>query len=179
MSFDHAEHRASVHGGARLCRNGADTPGDRSLELILHLHGLDDDQGSARVDLLPLLHQDADDSTWHRAHQVSCAATARATLERSFQGGFLPRAYVHSDRRAVDTDVGRPGQPVEHDPMVPESIGLANQGSTSVTRGDLVASPVDDGDASLTFAAKFHLQCMTVNSNREVLRGHDRSLVHG
>src|SRR3989338_1098641 len=100
--LDHHEDVARVHRLPHLHPDLAHRPPPRGVELVLHLHGLDDDQTIPGLDLLPDLHLDGRDPPGHRGLEHLSAVDGGAAAGAN----DVARLLLHPDavRLAVHLD---------------------------------------------------------------------------
>src|ERR1700748_2170282 len=121
--FEDGEHFARVDGRARFDSDFNDRTRLRRLQLVLHLHRLDDDYASARLTLLTLRDEHAHDLPGHLRRDLRAPALVRCDRARAAQvlrvgerDGVLARAdrdaqlasRTRGTRRADATFVNAP-----------------------------------------------------------------------
>src|SRR5262250_22848 len=134
--LDYHEHVAGVDGLAALHTDVLDRARHRGLELVLHLHRLEDDQPIARAHRLPHRHLDEHDPSRHgRAEYL--AARARSAAARADD---VARLLLHPDGIGLALHVDEIGAILLH----------------HVRRGGDVAD--EEGPAAATRGSRVHLE---------------------
>src|SRR4051812_7730063 len=84
--LDLADDRPGRDGRADLRAEALDGAGAVGVQRLLHLHGLQDDDEVAFLDLLPLLHRDLDDGALHRGGEGVARGHGTGLLRRTALG---------------------------------------------------------------------------------------------
>ena len=139
------------------------------MQLVFHLHRLDDDDGLPLFDRLTDAGHHSNDAAGHRRLQAPLALTSARGGESGFDGGFPSASYLEIESAALHGGMLGATSLLERDSGLRRFADDRDAASAVADREDLVLDAIDEEPSGLAFALDDHLVLAFADSDRKAL----------